>query len=115
MKSGKLDRRISIEAVSYTTAGDGSQIETWAEITTCFAERENQGATERFAASQTLADVDTLFRIRWDTWLVDRLNPKSHRIAYGDRTYNILGIAEIGRKEGLHIGCKSRGDAGGRP
>lgn len=115
MKSGKLDRRIGIEVVSYSTAGDGSQVETWSELTTCFAERESRGATERFAASQTFADIDTLWRIRWNQGLVDVLNPKSHRITYGGRTFNILGVVEIGRKEGLHIPCAARGDDGAQP
>lgn len=115
MKSGKLDRRIAIEAVTYTTAGDGSQIETWGEIASCAAERESMGATETFAASQTFASVDVLWRIRWDDWLVARVQPKSHRITYGGRIFNILGVVEIGRKEGLHIPCAARGDDGARP
>jgi len=113
MRSGRLDRQIEIEVVSYTTQPDGSQVETWAYLARCFAERETQGAMERFAAAQTIADVDTLWRIRWNDALMRVLDPKLHRIVYRDRAYNILGLIEIGRKEGVHIPCKSRGDTGG--
>ena len=113
MRAGKLDRPITIEAVTYTTSGDGSQVESWAQIASCFAERESQSAMERFAAAQTIAEIDTLWRIRWNDDLMVVLDPKLHRIKYRDRAYNILGLVEIGRKEGVHIPCKSRGDTGG--
>lgn len=113
MRAGRLDRKVTIEAVSYSTADDGSQFETWTEFARVFAERETQGALERFAAAQTVADVDTLFRLRWSDTLMSVLSPKTHRIVYRDRAYNILGAFEIGRKEGVHVPCKSRGDSGG--
>jgi SPP1 family predicted phage head-tail adaptor len=115
VRAGRLDRQITIEAVTYTTADDGSQVESWATLTTCFAQRETQSAIERFAAAQTVAEVDTLWRIRWNNDLMQVLSPKLHRIVYRDQTYNILGLVEIGRKEGVHVPCKSRGDAGGTP
>lgn len=110
----RLDRRITVQELTRTVSPSGAQIETWATAYEMSAEREPQSAVERFAADQTLAEVDTVFRTRYYPNL-SRLDPKLYRVVYNDTAYNILGVLEIGRKEGLQIVCKSRGDTGNTP
>lgn len=115
MRSGKLDRRITVQVRSVTRDATGGEVETWTNAYDIWAERETTGATERFAASQRIADVDTLFRIRWNDDVERLVTPQSHRITYRGRWYEVLGVVEIGRREGLWLPTKSRGDLGGVP
>lgn len=114
MRSGKLDRKITVQTRTVARGNSGGEVVSWSNAYTLFAERETTAATERFAASQSFADVDTLFRIRWNS-TTKQINPKQHRITYRNRWYEVLAVVEIGRNEGAWIACKSRGDLGGTP
>lgn len=118
VSAGRIDRKVTLHRVTYTTSGDGSRVRALgASLGTLSAGRETQAALEHFAAAQTIADVDTLWRTRWNDDLFNSvsLSPKDFILKYRDREYEILGLIEIGRKEGLHIATKSRGDTGGTP
>lgn len=115
MKSGKLDRRITIQVRTVVTDALGGETETWADEFPVWAERETQSATERFVTVQKVADVNTLFRIRWVENIANDVGPKTHRLTYRGRVYEILAVVEIGRREGMWIGCASRADTGGTP
>lgn len=114
MRSGRLDRRVTIQTLTTTRDAFGQPIETWAELATVWAQRENAGVVERFQANQRFASAEVVFRIRWYPW-AEGIDPKTNRAAFEGRTYNILGTEEIGRKEGLHIVAVARTDLGGEP
>lgn len=96
-------------------AGAGGVVSSWATVATISCEREGKGAFERYAADQRYAGVAMVFRTRYiDPGLLD-FDPKVHRLVYRDRIYNVLGVEEIGRKEGMHIVCAARGDREGNP
>ena len=114
MRSGKLDRKITLQQIVVVRGNSGGESVTWEDMYDLFAERETTAATERFAASQRIAEVDTLYRVRWNS-STKLINPKTHRITYRSRWYEILAVVEIGRNEGAWIACKSRGDLGGTP
>lgn len=115
MRSGKMDRRITVEKRTVTIGTDGGEIITWNKAYEKWAERETQSATERFITSERIADVNTLFRLRWDEEASRLITPQDYRLVYRDRWYEILAVVEIGRREGMWIGCASRGDVGGVP
>jgi SPP1 family predicted phage head-tail adaptor len=109
VRTGRLDRQITLQSVSVVQDDLGQPIETWTNVATVWAERESQSATKRFAAQQRFAEVDIVWRIRWYPWAPD-VRPDTHRVVYQGRPFNVLGAVELGRKEGLHIATKARAE-----
>lgn len=114
MRSGKLDRRIALQVRTTSRDRFGEEIETWTFAANLWAEKEHRRTTERYADQQRYATAELVFRVRWFP-LAETVaeNFKDYRILYKSREYNLLGLEEIGRKEGAHIVCKSRADMGG--
>lgn len=108
MKAGDLDRRIAIERATETQDDFGEPIQTWATLATVWASKEDIRDTERFMAQQVGAEVTTRFQIRYSA-TVASVNPKD-RVVYDGRVYDIAGVKEIGRREGLEITAVARAD-----
>lgn len=107
--SGKLDRRITLERFTYTTdPGSGEQVKTWSTLATVWAAKRDVSDSERVASAEVSAEISTRFQIRWDGSWSD-LNPKD-RVVYDGRTYDIVGVKELGRREGLEISANARAD-----
>lgn len=105
MNIGLLDRRIEIQEIieSQNEAGETIEVpvklfETWAQVI------EMRG-TERFTSQQTVAQAETKFKMRYRP----NISAKS-RIIYNNQVYDITGVLEIGRREGLELHARSRGD-----
>lgn len=112
MMSGALDRRITVERLTTSQDATGEPVETWSDAGRLFAQRDPKGAIERFSADQRYAVCNAVFQIRWFS-LASQITPQSYRISYRGRTYEILGVEEIGREEGFNLVCVARGDLGG--
>ncbi|MGE4339153.1 MAG: phage head closure protein [Pigmentiphaga sp.] len=63
---------------------------------------------ERWRAAQVAADITTRFRIRYSKQVAD-LDPRD-RIRFDGREYDIIGVKEIGRRQGLEITACARGE-----
>jgi len=111
-RAGAYDRVISVETLTTTQAADGQPIETWTEAYTLKACIESQAAMERFVAQQRFATVDTLFRVRWNQAITPTMSPRTHRIVYRDRVFELLGVVEIGRKVEAHLPTVGRAEEG---
>ncbi len=98
MRAGALDRRIVIESMSTTRSASGQVTETWAAFKTVSAHKRDVRGDERFRAAQIEDRVETVWRIRWR----DDLDP-TMRINYGGVYYEIKGIVELGRHDGLEL------------
>ena len=105
MRAGRLDRLITIGEFTSVQDSYGQEIETWPEFATVWAEKIDIKARERFAAQQDIAEETTRFRIRW----LAGVTPKM-RIQHDGKTYDIEGIAELGRRAGLEITATARAD-----
>lgn len=97
MRAGKLDRRITLERKT-TSDGQWGLEETWSELATVWASYEAKASGEEHASGEVLARRITVFRIRYFEGLSEE-----DRFTYNGNTYNILGISEIGRREGLEL------------
>lgn len=130
MKSGRLDRRISILRKTVTLSPSGMPIATWTPL----ALRVWAGMTpvrgdERLQADQYLATEQTEFQIRWSPALqvtpLDRIVYPALQLAdlegsppeivpdatvIDRRQYEIAEVHEIGRREGLRIVASRRVD-----
>jgi SPP1 family predicted phage head-tail adaptor len=107
MQAGKLDRRVTIERATMADDGFG-QAPTWAELATVWASKRDVSDAERFASGEVAAQITTRFRIRWSS-VVAGIDPRDRLICEG-RTYDIVAVKEIGRREGLEITAAARAD-----
>jgi SPP1 family predicted phage head-tail adaptor len=103
--AGSMDRRITIQGVSLADDGYGGQVETWSTVAEVWAQFLPGGGNEKFASAQVYAETQARFRIRWRSGL----SPKN-RITFDGKTWDVLAVDEVGRKEGLELKVKARAD-----
>ena len=103
MNAGTMDRRITIQQKTILVNNLGEPVETLVDVATVWANKRNLTARERFTAQQTLAEVDTAFKIRYRT----DVTPHAVVICEGV-TYDVQAVLEIGRREGLTLETKAR-------
>lgn len=105
MKAGALDRRIIIQSSTQTVDQYGAPRYIWSDVATVWAQYLPGGGDERYSPGQIYAQTDARFRIRYRSDITP-LN----RIVYNGRIYDILAIEEEGRRVGLVIKAKARGE-----
>lgn len=108
IEAGKLDRRITIQRATFTRNDMGEQIPAWSTLATVWAEAKPVSDGERVKAREVSAEISMRFTIRWST-TVGGVNPKD-QVVYAGRTYDIVGVKEIGRREGIEISAMARAD-----
>ena len=98
-----MDRRITILTLSAGTDAWNQSSSVYNSLATVWAEVRDSGSREREEADQRVTLSSKLFTIRHRSDVTTL-----HRIQYDGDTYEITGIAEIGRKEGLRITAVAR-------
>jgi SPP1 family predicted phage head-tail adaptor len=108
MGAGKLDRRVQFQR--FTLVDDGfAETEQWADHGgKVWASKVDVSDGERLRADQVAANLTARFVVRHSAFAAD-LTAKD-RIVYNGETFNIFGIKEIGRSEGLEITAGARVD-----
>ncbi len=108
MRAGDLDRRITIERYTEIHDGFNNPVKTWHQLALVWAAKADVSDSERLAAQEVGAEITTRFRIRWSPQVSD-LDPKD-RIRFEGRICDIVGVKEIGRREGLEISVVARSE-----
>ncbi len=108
MDSKKLDRRITLERATVTQDDTGQEIQSWSLLATISASWRRASARETLAAAEVSAAITDVFECRYDSGWSD-LSPLD-RLTYDGRTYNIVEVAQIGRREGLRIAASARAE-----
>ncbi len=107
MKAGLLDRRVTIQRY---TAGPpdeyGVPSMTWADIRTVWARVTPDSEDEKYQVGVNLAFVLVKLQCRWFSGLAT-----TDRLVIDGREFDIRGIREIGRREGLEVKAKASGVA----
>lgn len=103
MRSGRLDRRLTLQRRTLTENDYGEPVETWTTLATVWAEKIPVRGAERYASMQTVAEVEERFKIRYRKGLTPL-----DRVVCDGITYDVLGVLEIGRREGWEILAKGR-------
>lgn len=125
MRSGNLDRYITIQTLTYSQSPSGEPIEAWTNTDPRRpAETRSLSGDERFAAPEAVAKEQVEFRIRYSENVAD-LTPLSrilHPALTEDeaddpdfvpaerRIHDILAVQEIGRRVALRIVTTRRVD-----
>ena len=96
-----LNRRLTLRR--YTSIdGDWGPEYTWTDLRTVWAAMAYDSTDETFAADQLYAERVVTFTVRFTTDLTAQ-----DRVACMDVEYEILGISEIGNRDGLAIKAKA--------
>jgi SPP1 family predicted phage head-tail adaptor len=99
MRAVNLDRKITLEERQETSDGAGGTTISWVEVGTYWAGKEQQSAEEALRAGSRFAEETIYFRTRW----ISGVNASDFRAKYDGDTYDIVGVREIGRREGLEL------------
>lgn len=98
MFAGKLDRRIDLLKRRTVQNALGEQQEIFECAVTLWAQAMPSRGRDYFAAAQVHSEETMTFRIRFRTDV-----DVKDRIGFGGNQYNIVNVAEVGRREGLEI------------
>jgi SPP1 family predicted phage head-tail adaptor len=109
MLAGRLDRRISILRATPAADEFNEQVETWGTLAVVWAHATPVMDAERQRAGETLASKSYRFTIRYSSQVAD-VDPRD-RVTFDGRTYDVQGVKEIGRREGLEITATARAEA----
>ena len=105
----RLDRPITLQRATSTTNSLNEPVVTWNNLTPrIMANRSYKNATEGISAQQISATLISRYIIRWESYYAD-LNAKDQLIDDG-KTYSILAVYELGRREWLEIHAIARVD-----
>lgn len=104
MNAGRLDRKISLQQPTTTRDDFGQSTDAFSEVSRVWAQRRDISGKETTESDQPVAATRTEWTIRWrsdirETW---RVVTTTDRI----QTFEIVGILELGRREGLRLICE---------
>jgi len=111
IRAGALDRRIVIQRPTLARSTPLYEaIPSWATYATVWASKRPATAREMLRAQERGAEIDTVFEVRFsnDVRLVD----PTFRVVVDGVTHEIVGVMEIGRREGLQLLCVARNEGG---
>lgn len=109
MRFGAMDTRITIQRATLAVNAYGERAETWGTLATVWAEVQYKvGGGENIESDQVFSEQRVHFIIRYSSD-VSGVRP-SDRISYNSNTYQIEGVQEIGRGEGLRLITTLRGE-----
>ena len=92
MRSGTLRHRLTIEQPTQSKDSLGQEIQAWTTFAEVYGSLDPLSGRERFQAAQTVAETTHRARIRYLSGVTAKM-----RIAFADRTYQIVYIADDNR------------------
>lgn len=103
MRSGKLDRVITIQRLGEVPDEFGRSAETWADVQTLRASLIQASTSEFFRDFGTSPETAIIFRTRF----LDGVTT-ADRVSYEGKAHDIREVKEIGRRRGLEIRAVAR-------
>lgn len=100
MRAGALDRQIVIERVATGTSATGAVTEAWATFATLRGHLDSAKSQEVQRALGASSETALVFKARYVPGIT-----LADRVQYDGAAYNIVGLAEVGRRVGLEISC----------
>jgi SPP1 family predicted phage head-tail adaptor len=100
LRSGAMDRVITIQTVTVAVDDFGDTQETWADLVTTHAQMITSSAKEFIKDFGATSISTTVFRTRWINGV-----DLTCRVIYEGGTFLVKEVAEIGRRRGLELRC----------
>lgn len=106
MRVGRLDRRITVERLTYTTNDLGAREAVWVEIGKRWARVDNRGGKEADINDSNYPTRNTEFTIRFDS----AIGPDD-RVLWDGKVYVIEFVEEVhySRERWMKLRCNLRG------
>lgn len=98
MQAGKLQHAIELQRVVETLGAARQAVQTWTTYATGKAELRQVGVSEFLTTYGEGITNNAVFLIRWLPGV-----SVSDRIIHAGKAWNIVAIAEIGRRKGLEL------------
>lgn len=109
MEAGKLDRRIRIEqAMETVDPSTGEVSKVWLTVVNRWAKRLDATTHERFITQQPVAEMETGWQLQWSRTIANLLTTDETLRVVDDRTYDVTGFVEIGRRVGFEVYGRAR-------
>lgn len=102
MRAGKLDRRLTVQRKTLVDSGGWNDEEVWSDLVTLWAEKEHAQEDIQYPEGAGLHFEITTFRTRYFSDL-----RQTDRLVFEGEFFEIRGIREIGRREGMEIKAKA--------
>lgn len=106
MESGERDRETVVEQLTDSVGASGFPVGTWTTLFRSYwCRRQDVSGREKFTASQ----LSTPYTTRWEGPFVPEMDPetvdvpKTRRLVYQGRTYDIIDASMIGLREGVEL------------
>ena len=97
MISARMDRQITIQQQTVTYDDYGEPQTSWFDLATVWAEVRQQSARETWQAGKVV-ETEMAFKIRYRNGVNETC-----RVVYDGINYDITGVREIGRRDGLEV------------
>lgn len=106
MRIGRLDRRVVLQSLTYTTSDLGARVPTWGEIDTVWARVDNRGGKEADVNDSNYPTRTTDFTIRFRS----DVGPDD-RVVWDGKVYLIESVEEVhySRKRWMKLKSSLRG------
>jgi SPP1 family predicted phage head-tail adaptor len=112
MNPGSRDRRIEIEFPTSTLDDFGGEVITWSTIgKKWWSNFYPLKDSEVFRNSEATATITHRFQLDWTNEVWSQIDPRC-RIKFDGRIYDVVGIKEIGRRQGIDISATARAENG---
>lgn len=99
MRAGKLQARVQIEREQELVSDAGLVRKVWLPVLMTRAEVKEATTTEFLLREIEGDKARAVFLVRWPSQPISTKD----RIVYAGKTWNIIGLSEIGRRRGLEI------------
>lgn len=101
LRSGDLDRRVTLMSPEVTKDDLGGEVTTWREVATVWASKTDVSDAERVTAAQVGTQISSRFKVRWSQ--TTRAVAENWRVRCDGLLYSVVHGKEIGRREGVEI------------
>jgi SPP1 family predicted phage head-tail adaptor len=100
MRAGSLDRIVQLQGAVESRTASGGVLIAWTTFATVYASRRDTLGSERLTIGVEQTSADSVWRIRWRDDVTS-----STRLREGDVAWDIIAVAELGRRDGLDLTC----------
>lgn len=98
MQAGKLQHTVDLQRLTEALGPGRVAVQSWTTYAYCQAELRQAGASEFLTTFGEGVSNNAVFLIRWIPGV-----SVSDRIMHGGKAWNIVAVAEIGRRKGLEL------------
>lgn len=108
LAAGRLDRRVRLMQARTVKNALNEDVVSWVTLATVYGSKTDVSDGERVRAAEVAAVITTRFVVRY-SMTTRQLTPRD-RVVLDGLVYDIVGIKEVGRREGLEITANARPD-----